>query len=237
MTRISTSRPSSSRPATVGKSGFALGSARVRWTGRAEGDLGLTATGPVDDRRRAAHAGPWCFLRQVHGRTVHVVDRPGGVQGAEGDALVSAAPGVALAVFTADCAPVALASPEGIVGVAHAGWRGLELGVIEATVDAMRRLGATDVIGVTGPCIHPCCYEFGPADLDRLVSELGPDVRGRTRSGCPALDLPAAVRVSVDRAGATLVAQHRACTACSAGWYSHRARAETPRQATVVVAP
>ena len=143
---------------------------------------------------------------------------------------------MALAVFTADCAPVALGSPEGVVGVVHAGWRGLEAGVVEAAVAAMRGLGATRVDAVLGPCIRAGCYEFGDADLDRLAARFGPAVRALTSGGRPSLDLPAAVAAALVAAGADLVDDHGGCTACSRDWFSHRARGETQRQATVVVA-
>jgi YfiH family protein len=229
----STSLRSSSKARRLG--GGASGTAGVRWTGRAEGDLGLTGGAGLEERRRAVEPIAWSFLHQVHGAEVHVVTEPGGVQAADGDALVTGRPATPLAVFTADCAPVAFASPEGVVGVAHAGWRGVEAGVIEATVEAMHRLGATRVEAVLGPCIHSCCYEFGSADLDRLAARLGDGVRGRTRDGAVAFDLPAAVATAVGRAGAELVGDHGSCTACDPGWFSYRARAEAARQATIVV--
>ena len=139
-------------------------------------------------------------------------------------------------MFTADCAPVALASPEGIVGLVHAGWRGTLAGVVEAAVAAMRHLGATRVDAVLGPCIRAECYEFGDDDLDLLVARFGPGVRSRTTGGRRSLDLPAAVAVALADAGAALVDDHGGCTACSDDWYSHRARGERERQATIVVA-
>jgi YfiH family protein len=175
-------------------------------------------------------------LRQVHGAEVHVVRAPGAVQGDEGDALVTMVPGVALAVFTADCAPVAMTSPEGVAGLVHAGWRGLDAGVIGAAASAMRDLGATRIEAALGPCIRAECYEFGAADLERLAARWGPGVRGRTTAGQPALDLPAAVRAALQQCGAELVADAGACTACSEEWFSHRARGDVGRQATVLVA-
>ena len=100
----------------------------------------------------------------------------------------------------------------------------------------MRTLGATRVDAALGPCIRAECYEFGGADLDRLVARFGPGVRSRTTRGRPSLDLPAAVTVALADAGAALVEDHGGCTACSADWFSHRARGERERQATVVVA-
>lgn len=222
---ISTSLRSSSRPA------------ELYWTGRSDGDVGPGAGAAGEHRRRGVHDGPWAWLRQVHGARVHVVDAPGSVQGADGDALVTATPGAALAVFTADCAPVAMASPEGVVGIAHAGWRGLDAGVIESTVGSMRALGASRVDAALGPCIRPGCYEFGAEELDRLAERFGPTVRSQTRAGRPAFDLPAAVSVALERCGAELVLDAAECTACSDAWFSHRARGDAARQATVVVCP
>ena len=209
--------------------------ADVHWTGRVDGDLGLTAGPGVEARRHAVYPAPWSWVRQVHSSIVRGVAVAGGVQGVTGDALVTAAPEVAIAVFTADCAPIALSSPEGVVAIAHAGWRGLEAGIVETTVDAMRRMGATRVDAVLGPCIRPGCYEFGEEELIRVAACLGPSVRARTTAGRPALDLPTAVSVALDRAGAALVADCGDCTACSDEWFSHRARGEQERQATVVV--
>ncbi|HEX3539445.1 MAG TPA: polyphenol oxidase family protein [Acidimicrobiales bacterium] len=213
--------------------------AAVRFTGCAEGDMAdPTGVDPdVAGRRRAVVDRPWTVLRQVHGAEVIVVDRPGDAVGTSGDALVSRAPGVALAVLTADCAPVVFASPEGVIGVAHAGWRGLVAGVVEATVAAMGKLGATSIQAALGPCIRAECYAFGAADLDRAAGRLGDAVRAVTADGAPALDIAAAVGAALRRAGADLVADAGVCTACSFDYWSWRARADTSRQATVVWQP
>jgi YfiH family protein len=227
--------PVTRRDARAGAPRVLLG-ARVWWTGRAEGDLRPAepaTAGRLDDLVGA----PVSWVRQVHGDRVVVVGGDGRevVRGAEGDALVTAEPDLPLAVLTADCAPVALASPEGVVAAVHAGWAGVVAGVVDRAVAAMRDLGATDVQGALGPCIRPECYRFGESDLERVVGALGPSVRGVTTSGAPALDLPAAVRAALARAGAELVADEGICTACAADdCYSHRARREPERQAMVV---
>jgi polyphenol oxidase len=217
-----------------------LSSAHVAFTGRAEGDMGhggdavVRVRSDVAARRKAVVDLPWTWLHQVHGAGVVRVDAPGQHAGTKADAAVTAVPGCALAVLTADCAPVALASAEGGVGVAHAGWRGAAAGVLEATVDAMRDLGATAINAVIGPCIHAGCYEFGAADLDHIAGQLGDTVRATTAGGRPALDLPAAVRVALQRAGVEEVHDTNVCTACSADHFSWRARQELQRQAVVV---
>ena len=193
-----------------------------------------TVAADVEARRRAVVDLDWTWLRQVHGNTVVHVESPGGGAGTPADAAVAAAPGQALAVLAADCAPVALASAEGVIGVAHAGWRGLLVGVLGRTVEAMRQLGATDVIAALGPCIHAECYEFGAADLDRVAGRLGDTVRATTAAGRPALDLPGGVRAELAAAGVTELEDIDVCTACSPDHYSWRARRQTARQAVVV---
>jgi purine-nucleoside/S-methyl-5'-thioadenosine phosphorylase / adenosine deaminase len=209
------------------------GGVRVRSTGWAQGDL--AGTGPtVEARRRAVSDRPWTVLKQVHGARVALVESPGGATGEEADAAVTVSTGAALAVLTADCAPVALASPEGVLGIAHAGWRGLRAGVIESTVQAMRRLRATRVEAVLGPCIHRCCYTFGEEDLADMAMRVGPQVRARDSGGRPALDLPAGVKSALHAAGASLVDDASVCTCCSAEYWSWRSDRTPRRQATVV---
>jgi hypothetical protein len=224
---------------------LALGPARITCSGRAHGHVGRPRTGVADDqpalleaRRRHVVDLPWSWLHQVHGAEVVCVGERGGVGGdLDADALVTDAPGTALAVFTADCAPLAMTSAEGLIGIAHAGWRGLLAGVIAATADAMRRLGAGPISAVLGPCIRAGCYEFGPADLDAVAAVLGDGVRATTNWGTPALDLAAGVRLAAERAGVSITTDLGACTACSDAWYSYRARAETSRQAMVIWKP
>ena len=218
-------------------------SASVRFTGRDEGDMGhggqyvVDVDAEVEARRRAVVDRPWTWLRQVHGADVVEVRVPGDGAGTRADAAVTAEAGCVLAVLVADCAPVALASREGVVGVAHAGWMGLLAGVLERTVERMRALGATDVRAVLGPCIRPGCYEFGAEHLDRLAARLGDGVRGATDTGAPALDVPAAVHAALATVGVDMVDDVGRCTACDAGYYSWRARRDTQRQAVVVWRP
>jgi YfiH family protein len=92
----------------------------------------------------------------------------------EADALVTATPGVLLAVLTADCQPVLFHdATAGVIGAAHAGWRGAVDGVLEATLDAMEGLGARrrDTVAVIGPTISQAAYEVGPDFLSRFRDE------------------------------------------------------------------
>jgi polyphenol oxidase len=176
----------------------------------------------------------WVWLRQVHGARVHVATEPTGPRPPEADAAVTAQPGLPLAVITADCAPIALVCDDA-VGVIHAGHRGLELGVIEAAVDALRAIGHGGVRAYLGPCIHPARYEFGAGDLERLVARFGPAVEGRTDDGRPALDIPAAVRCALARVGVDELTEAGVCTAASSSHFSYRRDGVTGRQATIIV--
>lgn len=174
----------------------------------------------------------------MHGSDLLVVGVPGEHVGEEADALVTAHPEVALMVRTADCAPMALAAAEGIVGVAHGGWRGLLAGVVDSACDAMRQLGATKIELALGPCIHPCCYPFSAPDLDPVADAFGERVRSRDRRGSPALDLPAAVTAAAERAGADMTFVDSRCTGCAEVdgapvFWSHRVRKEIERQGVV----
>jgi copper oxidase (laccase) domain-containing protein len=121
-----------------------------------------------------------------------------------------------------------------VFAAVHAGWRGLAGGVVEAAVERMRLLGATDVVGSLGPSIHAECYEFSAPELDLVVTTCGTMVRGLTSAGRPALDLPAGIEAALARAGATVVPGVDTCTACGDGYFSHRARGDVGRQALLV---
>jgi copper oxidase (laccase) domain-containing protein len=176
------------------------------------------------------------WARQVHGTTVVTVDRPGCA--GEADALVTATPGLRVAVRAADCGPLVLAPTGGrpCVAVVHVGWRGGRDGVVAAAAATVRELaGVPGVTGWLGPCIHPCCYRFGADDLDEVAAALGPQVRGTTADGLPALDLPAAVAAAAAAAGVELDGADGRCTACHVDGsgrptlFSHRARGDAAR--------
>jgi YfiH family protein len=113
-------------------------------------------------------------LHQVHSADVVTVDGGGWTERPRADAAVTRQHGVALGILTADCAPVLFADAgAGVIGAAHAGWRGALGGVIEATVDAMEAAGARrgGIRAVIGPTISQRHYEVGPEILDRFLAE------------------------------------------------------------------
>ncbi len=112
-------------------------------------------------------------VHQIHSADVVTVTAPLAAP-VRADAMVTRTPGLALAVLTADCQPVLMADAEaGVIGAAHAGWRGALLGVLENTVAAMEALGARRerIAAVIGPTISQRAYEVGPEFLDTFLSE------------------------------------------------------------------
>lgn len=200
---------------------------RVRWLEQVHGSRVLVAGVPRADPEFRVAGAP-----APQGRPPASPD-PVACAG-PGDGLVAAAPDLALAVLTADCASIALGSPEGVFGAVHAGWRGLVAGVVDRAVRTMVALGATGVVGALGPCIHAECYEFSEDDLAQVTAVCGEAARATTAEGRPALDLPAAVNGALVASGARLVPGPSVCTACGPGYFSHRARRDRARQALVV---
>ena len=136
-----------------------------------------------ENRPRAAAAlgrpnGALCGLTQVHGKRVVVAEVAWSEdQRPEADGVVTRRTGLVLGIITGDCAPVLFADRvAGVIGGAHAGWRGALLGVLEETVFAMEGLGAArrDIVAVVGPCIHQPSYEVA-ADLRDAVLARDPN--------------------------------------------------------------
>lgn len=112
-------------------------------------------------------------VNQVHSADVITVSGPPGDR-PRADGMVTATPGLALAVLTADCQPVLFAdAAAGVIGAAHAGWRGAKDGVLEATVDAMVALGAVRgrIAAVIGPTISQTAYEVGQEFFEAFTDD------------------------------------------------------------------
>ena len=110
-------------------------------------------------------------VHQVHSPDVVTVTEPFDAP-VRADAMVTTVPGLALTVLTADCQPVLFADTvAGVIGAAHAGWRGTLAGVLEATLDAMEVLGARrdETVAIIGPTISQRAYEVGPEFLDAFL--------------------------------------------------------------------
>ena len=162
-------------------------STRVGGSSRAYGSHALNLGFTPDDcktaveRNRATFsreltAGNWPLvsLRQVHSATIQFVEAPSKTQ-LVGDGLITAIPGLLLAIQTADCLPIILVDPKRrVVAVFHAGWRGTVKRIVEKGVGEMRRCFGTqprDLKAAIGPGIHGCCYQVGQEVRDQFESQ------------------------------------------------------------------
>jgi purine-nucleoside/S-methyl-5'-thioadenosine phosphorylase / adenosine deaminase len=136
----------------------------------------LGAAGRRPGARRDARTSTWplVILRQVHSDVIHLVDSVP-EEPLTGDGLLTAAPGILLAIQTADCLPVMLVDARRCaVGVFHAGWRGTLHRIVEKGVGEMRRLfgsAARDLNAAIGPGIHRCCYEVGEEVREKFEAQ------------------------------------------------------------------
>jgi hypothetical protein len=200
--------------------------------GRGAGDDGAIV---AENRRRAAESvlpgGQLVSVYQVHSADCATVDEPWDEDNRpHADALVTNRPGLVLGIVTADCAPVLLADRDaGVIGAAHAGWKGAHGGVIESTVAAMERLGARrgSIAAVVGPCIAQASYEVSedfraqfPQDEDAKYFTTGP------RAGHYQFDLAGYVVTQLQHAGIGAV------EALNLDTYSDPARFYSFRRAT-----
>jgi YfiH family protein len=211
--------------------------------------VGDEAAAVAENRRRLAHAlalpAEPVWLEQVHGTTVLSLE-PGSTPASgvrpRADAVVTRAAGVVLAIQVADCLPVLFASDDGrVLGAAHAGWRGLAAGVLEATLAAMA-VPAGAVVAWLGPCIGPAHFEVGeevraafmattmPATAQQVSAAFTPNPRGRWQC-----DLVQLARQRLTALGVARVDGGEWCTAADpVRFFSHRRDRQSGRMAALL---
>jgi polyphenol oxidase len=200
------------------------------------------APGAVAENRRRLSRGLGlpaepAWLRQVHGTAVLDLDSGAGHAGGEADASISRRPGAVCCVQVADCLPVLLASRDGrVIGAAHAGWRGLAAGVLEATVAAMG-VAPAGLMAWLGPAIGPAAFEVGGEvraafmAADPAAAEaFQPNPAGRWQC-----DLVHLARQRLRRAGLTALHGGGACTFSTPGrFFSYRRDGQCGRMAALL---
>jgi YfiH family protein len=184
---------------------------------------------------------------QIHSPDVAVDEAPWALEARpNADAIVTRTPSLAIGVTTADCGPILLADPQaGVIGAAHAGWRGALSGVVEATVDAMERLGAErgQIRAAIGPMIRQSNYEVGP---DLIAHFVGADP-GNERFFAPAprphhalFDLGGYISARLKGAGIQRIEDIGLCTYADPDRFfsyrrsSHRAEADYGRHVNAI---
>ncbi|MEM9523825.1 MAG: peptidoglycan editing factor PgeF [Pseudomonadota bacterium] len=167
-------------------------------------------------------------VRQVHSADVVTIAKPLDGTDETADAMVTKIPGLALAILTADCQPVLFADAKaGVIGGAHAGWKGTRAGILEATVGAMEALGARRerIVAVIGPSISQRAYEVGPEFMDIFLADDPDNARFFIdgRGDRMHFDLPAYGLDRLRAAGVGHAEWTRHCTYCDAeAFFSHR---------------
>ena len=211
-------------------------------TEKSDGDFRVPPEGKIADqglelRRQQITSHRWFWIRQQHRAEIATVgtsetEATGNIGGAW-DACITSEAFTALSVTTADCLSIALWGTDRGIGVIHAGWRGLRLGIIEKTITAMKHSFGEVASAFIGPHICAGCYEFSPKDAQDFVKRWGSDVY--LPSGASGrLDLALIAKSSLREAGVNDVANVDSCTACeSERWFSYRARQEEERMAMV----
>lgn len=229
------------------------GVSRGPWGGAASGEGGLNLGAACGDEPAAVAENrarlervlpaPPVWLQQVHGVTVHEATTPAepGAEPPVADAVVTCTPRVVCAVLVADCLPVLLADARGrAVGAAHAGWRGLAGGVIEASVARLRALlGEPEarLVAWLGPCIGPRAFEVGTEVLATLQVRLPQAAAAFAPRGAGKYlaDLPTLARQALASCGVEDVSGGAACTFSDASrYFSFRRDGLTGRHAALI---
>ena len=192
---------------------------------------------------------PACLLTayQIHSPQVVIAAQPWTPQARpRADAIVTRTPALAVGVTTADCGPILLADPQaGVVGAAHAGWRGALAGIIEATVEAMERLGAASgrIHAALGPMIRQSNYEVGPDLMDGFrAADAASDrfFRPASRPGHALFDLAGYIAARLERTGIRHVEDLGLCTYADPERFfsfrraTHRAEADYGRHVNAI---
>jgi polyphenol oxidase len=176
------------------------------------------------------------WMEQVHSRTATVVDGSETGPAEATDALVTAEPGLAVAVLVADCVPILLSdATAGVVGAVHAGRVGARVGVVPAALDAMRSVGAEAhrIEALLGPAICGDCYEV-PAAMAEDVEKHLPGSACRSRKGTPGLDLRAGLWRQLADLGIGKIGVDPRCTVEDKTLFSYRRDGSTGRIAATI---
>ena len=247
----------------LGESGFITHAFCTRWGGISEGSLANLNFGTRSGDREEhllRNRGILCSafdipeqnlitVNQVHGDSLLVIDektrgwRHGG--SLEYDGIISAMPGMPVAVKTADCVPVFLVDcARRVVGAVHAGWKGTSLGIVVMAIDAFMKEFASrpsDILAVIGPAIGPCCYEIDESVFHHFDNKRDKEsffTEGK-KEGKWMFDLPAANRSQLLDAGLPQenIFSADICTSCNRDtFFSHRGeRGGTGRQLNFIM--
>ena len=185
------------------------------------------------ENQRKLYKGEWNWLTQEHGTEIVWLEDDERSFGIRGDALATSSSQKVIAITVADCLPLLLTEQSGILSLMHLGWRGIEEGLLEKTLQFIRTKSSEPITAVLGPCIDTCCYEFGQNELRILVEKYGEKIVGRTNKGSIAFDMRACVKEILKSSNVEIKYEEDSCTKCDSRYWSFRADGTDKRQVMI----
>ena len=185
------------------------------------------------ENQRKLYKGEWNWLTQEHGTEIVWLEDDERSLGITGDALATISSQKVIAITVADCLPLLLIEQSGILSLMHLGWRGIEGGLLEKTLQFIRSKSSEPITAVLGPCIDTCCYEFGQNELRILVEKYGEKIVGRTNKGSIAFDMRACVKEILKSSNVEIKYEEDSCTKCDSRYWSFRADGTGKRQVMI----
>ena len=185
------------------------------------------------ENQRKLYKGEWNWLTQEHGTEIVWLEDDERSLGITGDALATISSQKVIAITVADCLPLLLTEQSGILSLMHLGWRGIEEGLLEKTLQFIRTKSSEPITAVLGPCIDTCCYEFGQNELRILVEKYGEKIVGRTNKGSIAFDMRACVKEILKSSNVEIKYEEDSCTKCDSRYWSFRADGTGKRQVMI----
>ena len=185
------------------------------------------------ENQRKLYKGEWNWLTQEHGTEIVWLEDDERSLGIRGDALATISSQKVIAITVADCLPLLLIEQSGILSLMHLGWRGIEGGLLEKTLQFIRSYSSEPITAFLGPCIDTCCYEFGQNELRILVEKYGEKIVGRTNKGSIAFDMRACVKEILKSFNVDIKYEEDSCTKCDSRYWSFRADGTDKRQVMI----
>ena len=185
------------------------------------------------ENQRKLYKGEWNWLTQEHGTEIVWLEDDERSLGITGDALATISSQKVIAITVADCLPLLLIEQSGILSLMHLGWRGIEGGLLEKTLQFIRSKSSEPITAILGPCIDTCCYEFGQNELRILVEKYGEKIVGRTNKGSIAFDMRACVKEILKSSNVEIKYEEDSCTKCDSRYWSFRADGTGKRQVMI----
>ena len=185
------------------------------------------------ENQRKLYKGEWNWLTQEHGTEIVWLEDDERSLGITGDALATISSQKVIAITVADCLPLLLIEQSGILSLMHLGWRGIEGGLLEKTLQFIRSKSSEPITAILGPCIDTCCYEFGQNELRILVEKYGEKIVGRTNKGSIAFDMRACVKEILKSFNVDIKYEEASSTKCDSRYWSFRADGTDKRQVMI----